>query len=100
MVVLMADQDSLACSTHAIFLVVLFQSLQACEHRRILLWLVLFGPKGVVAERIEADGRRLVCVKRLGNVRPVCLVLLSDDFSEVRWVGSQLTGKRTAEREL
>ena len=86
MIVFMADQDSLAGSTHAMFLVVLFQSLQTREHRGILLWLVLFGPEGVVAERVEADGRRLVCVKRLGNSRPVCLVLLLDDFTEVRWV--------------
>ena len=86
MIVFMADQDSLAGSTHAMILVVLFQSLQACEHRGILLWLMLFGTKGVVAERVKADGRRLVCVERLGNGGPICLVLLLDDFTEVRCV--------------
>lgn len=76
MIVFMADQDSLAGSAHAMFLVVLFQSLQACEHRGILLWLVLFRTEGVIAERVQADSRGLVCVERPWNDRSVCLVLL------------------------
>ena len=83
-IVLMADQDSLAGSAHAMSFIVLFQSPQAREHRGILLWLVLFRTKGVIAERVEAYGRRLICVEGLGNDGPVCLVLLLDDLTEVR----------------
>lgn len=59
----MADQDALAGSAHAMVHIMLFQSLQACEHRRIFFGLVLFGTESVIAERIEADGGRLVCVE-------------------------------------
>ena len=60
---------------------------------------MLFGPKGVVAERVEADCGRLVCVEGLGNGRPICLVLLLDDFTELMGE-SQLTDKKIAAREL
>ena len=63
MIVLVADQDTLASTAHAMFFVVLFQSLQTRQHRRVLFWLLLFGAKGVIAEREEADGRWLVRVK-------------------------------------
>ena len=63
MVVLVADQDTLASAAHAMFFVVFLQSLQTRQHRRILFWLLLFGAKGVIAERKEADGRRLIRVK-------------------------------------
>ena len=69
-VVFVADQDTLAGSAHAMFHVVLFQSLQACKHRRILFWLVLFSTEGVVAKREEADGGRLVCIEWLWNDGP------------------------------
>ena len=59
----MADQNALAGSAHAMSHIMLFQSLQACEHRRILFGLVLFGAEGVIAQRKEADGGRLICVK-------------------------------------
>ena len=62
-VVLVTDQDALAGSAHAMFFVVLFQSLETRVHRRIFFRLVLFGAKGVVAEREKADGWRLVCVE-------------------------------------
>lgn len=81
-VVFVTDQDAFAGSAHAMLLVVLFQPLQACEHGRILLWLVLFSPKGVVAERIEADGGRLVCVEWLRNGGPMCEVLKLENFAE------------------
>ena len=51
MVVLVADQDTLAGSAHAMLYVVFFQSLETCEHRGVLLWLMLFGTKGVIAKR-------------------------------------------------
>ena len=63
MVVLVADQDTLAGTAHAMFFVVFFQSLQTCQHRRVFFRLLLFGTKGVIAEREEADGRRLVRVE-------------------------------------
>ena len=78
----MADQDALAGSAHAMIHIMLFQSLQACEHRRIFFRLVLFGTESVVAQRIEADGGRLVCVERLGGDGPGCVVLLLEDMAE------------------
>lgn len=80
----MTDQDAFAGSAHAMLLVMFLQPLQACEHRGILLWLVLFGPKGVVAERIQADGGRLVCVERLRNGGPICEVLKLENFAEAQ----------------
>lgn len=65
-IVLMADEDALAGSTHAMLIVVLFQSLQASEHRGVFFRLVLFGAEGVVAKREETDGGRLVCVECFG----------------------------------
>lgn len=59
----MADQDALAGSAHAMVHIMLFQSLQACEHRWIFFGLVLFGTESVVAKWKEADGGRLVCVE-------------------------------------
>ena len=91
-IMFVADEDSLAGSTHAMFFKVLFQSLQAREHRGILLRLMLFGTERVVAQRVEANGRRLICVKRLGNDGPIRLILLLDDFTEVRWVGNSTYG--------
>lgn len=63
MVVLVADQDALASPPHAMFLVVFLQSLQPRKYGRVFLWLAILGPKCVVAERIQADGLRLVCIE-------------------------------------
>lgn len=82
MVVLVADQDALAGSTHAMSNVVLFQSLQTCKHRGVLFWLMFFGAEGVVAEREEADGGRLIRVECLGKDGPARVVLLSDKLAE------------------
>lgn len=82
MVVLVADKDSLAGSTHAMFVIVLFQPLQACEHGGVLFRLVLFRAEGVVAEREEADGRRLVCVECFGEDGPVRFTSLSETLAE------------------
>lgn len=70
-VVLVTDQNALACSTHAMLVVVLFQPLQTREHRGVFFRLVLFGAEGVIAEREEADGERLVCVEWFGDDGPV-----------------------------
>ena len=78
MVVLVADQDALAGSAHAMLYVMLFQPLQAREHRGVLLWLMLFSTKGVIAKREEADGGRLICIKSFGQDRSVCVMLLSE----------------------
>ena len=99
-VVFVADQDTLAGSAHAMFHVVLFQSLQACKHRRILFWLVLFGTEGVVAEREEADGGRLVCIEWFRNDGPFCIVLLSEDFAEAKEDRFRLTGMMSAAHSL
>ena len=63
MVVLVTDEDTLAGSAHAMSHVVFFQSVQACEHRGIFFWLVLFSTEGVITEGEQADGRRLVGVE-------------------------------------
>ena len=93
-IVFMADEDSLASSTHAMLLVVLLQSPQARENRGILLWLVLFSPEGVVAERVETNCRRLIGIERLGNDRPIRLVFLLDDSTEAKWVEVNLRVRR------
>ena len=62
-IMLVADQNSFARPSHAILMVVLFQSLQSCRDGRVLFWLVFFGAKGVIAEWEQADGFRLVGVE-------------------------------------
>lgn len=70
MIVLVADQDALACPAHAMFGVMFFQSLQTRQDRRILLWLPIFGAKCVVAEWVQADGLGLAGVEVLGKHGP------------------------------
>ncbi len=67
---LVTDEDALAGSAHAISHVVFFQSVQACEHRGIFFWLVLFSTEGVITEGEQADGRRLVGVERFRDNGP------------------------------
>ena len=62
-IMLMTDEDALTGSAHAMAVVMLFQPLQAREHRWIFFRLVLFGAKGVITKREEADGGRLVRVE-------------------------------------
>ena len=81
MVVLVAHQDTLASAAHAMFFVVFLQSLQTRQHRRILFRLLFFGTKGVIAEREEADGRRLVRVKSFGEGGPVFFTSLLEKFA-------------------
>lgn len=100
MVVLVADQDALAGSAHAMLYVVLFQSLQAREHRGVLLWLMLFGTKGVIAKREEADGGRLIRVECFGQDGSICVMLLSDELVEPENGQLGLTGMRSAARSL
>ena len=71
MIMLVAYQDALACPAHAMLGIVFFQSLQARQNRRVLLWLAIFGAKGVVAEWVQADGLGLVGVEVLGKDGPV-----------------------------
>lgn len=49
---LVADEDAFTCSSHAMFLVVFFKSLQARKDGRVLFWLAIFGAECVVAERV------------------------------------------------
>ena len=67
MVVFVADQDALTCSSHAMFLVMLFESLQSRKHGGVFFRLAIFCSKGVIAERIQADGLGLICVEVLGK---------------------------------
>jgi hypothetical protein len=70
MVVFVADQHALARPPHAMLLVVFFQPLQSRKHRRIFFWLAIFGAECVVAEGVEADRLRLVCVEVFGECGP------------------------------
>ena len=67
MVVLVADQDALASSAHAMLGIVFFQALQARKNRRVLFWLAIFCPKRVVAQREQANRLGLVAVEVLGD---------------------------------
>lgn len=64
------DQDPFAGAAHAMLFVVLFEALQAREHRRVFFRLVLFGAEGVVAEGVEADGFGLVGGEGFGEDGP------------------------------
>lgn len=59
-IVLVADQDAFAGSAHAMFVVVLFKTLQSRHHRRVLLGLRLLDAERVVGQRIQSDFGRLV----------------------------------------
>jgi hypothetical protein len=67
MVMLMANQDPLAGAPHAMLIVVFFQTLQASEHRGVLLRLCFLGAECVVGERVEADSLRLFGGEVLGD---------------------------------
>jgi uncharacterized membrane-anchored protein len=66
-VVFVADQDALTCPSHAMFLVVLFESLQAREYGGVFFWLAIFRAECVVAQRVEAYSLGLFCVEVLGK---------------------------------
>ena len=67
MVMLMADEDTLAGPAHAIFLVMFFKSFQASDNGCVFFRLILFRAERVVAERVEADGFWLVRIKGFGD---------------------------------
>lgn len=60
MAMLMAYQNSLTGSAHAILLVMFLQPLETSKHGRVLLRLVLFGAKGVVRQRVQTNSFWLV----------------------------------------
>ena len=60
MVVLMADEDALACPSHAMLGVVLLETLQPSQYRGIFFRLGFLGPKRVVAEWVQPDRLGLV----------------------------------------
>ena len=90
-VVLVADQHPLTGPSHAMLLVVLFQSLKPGQYRGVFFRLVFFGAKGVVAQRVEANCLRLVGAEGLGDdgacggMLVVCAAYLKEDA---------LTGRR------
>lgn len=59
-IVLMADQDALACPPHSMLLVVLLQPIESRKNRGIFFWLVLFRAKCVITEGEEANGFGLI----------------------------------------
>lgn len=66
-VVLVADQHTLARPSHTMFLVVFLKALQAREHRGVFFGLRIFGAEGVVAERVQAYRLGLVAVEVFGE---------------------------------
>lgn len=66
-VVLVADQDALTSSSHAVFLIVLLESLQPRKYRGIFLWLAILRPERVVAEWVQSNRLRLVRVEVFGE---------------------------------
>lgn len=60
MIVLVADEDALAGSPHAMFHVVLLQALQPSHDGRVLLRLGLLYAEGVVGQRVDPDRLGLV----------------------------------------
>jgi hypothetical protein len=71
MVVLVTDQYALACTAHAMLLIVFLQSLQPRKHRRIFFGLSIFGAECIIAKRVKADRLRLVRIEVFGERRPV-----------------------------
>lgn len=63
MVVLVAHQDAFTRSSHAMLVVVFFQTLQTRKHRWVLFRLSIFGSECVIAERVKANGLGLVRVE-------------------------------------
>jgi hypothetical protein len=70
-IVLVADEDTFTGSTHAMFRVVLLQSLQTRKHGRIFLWLAILRPECVVAERVQTYRFGLIRVEVFGERRAV-----------------------------
>jgi hypothetical protein len=66
-VMLMADEDALAGTSHTMFHIVLLQPLKTCEDGGIFFGLGLFSAECVVGEGVEADGLRLVVVEGFGK---------------------------------
>lgn len=64
---LVADQDTLASATHAMDLIMLFQALEAGQHRGVFLRLGLLGAEGVVTQGIQANCLWLPRGKVLGE---------------------------------
>ena len=48
MIVLVADENTLAGTAHTMDIIVLFQTLQSCEDRGVFFWLGFFCAEGVV----------------------------------------------------
>jgi hypothetical protein len=91
-IVLVADEDAFTGSTHAVFRVMLFQSLQARKHGRVFLRLAILCPECVVAERVQTYRFRLVRVEVFGKRRAVEVLA-----GEMRALSDELlTGKSFA----
>ena len=66
-----ADEDAFASAAHAVDIVVLFETLEACKDGGVFFWLGFFGAEGVVGEGVEADCFGLVAVEGVGEERRV-----------------------------
>lgn len=70
--VFMADQDALASSANSMKVVLIFQALEALDHRAVLLGLVLLCSKGVIRERVQTERLRLGSREVLWDDGPGC----------------------------
>lgn len=71
MIMLVANENTLARPPHAILLVVFLKSFQSRKYRWILFGLILLSTERVIAERKQANGFRLVRREELWENRPV-----------------------------
>lgn len=66
-VVLVANEDALAGSSHAMLFVMLLEPLESSHDRRVLLRLCLLDTERVVGQRVQADGLGLIGLEWEGD---------------------------------
>lgn len=66
---LVAHKNALTRPSHAMLDVMLLQSFQSGNHRRVLLWLCFLGTERVIGERVETDGFWLIGREGFGECR-------------------------------
>lgn len=64
---LVTHQNPLTRSPHAMLLVMFFEALEARNHRGVLFRLSFLRAKGVVGERVQANGLWLIRVESFGD---------------------------------
>lgn len=71
MVVFVTDKDAFTSPPHAMLLIVLLQSLQTSQDRRILFWLLLLSAECVITQWVEAKCLGLIVIEGFGTDRRI-----------------------------